>query len=181
LPRRWTEEQRQQAQLLAERIGVTKAAKQLGMPYGTVAAMMSRTRNRVQVVERVAPDVAPILNSGAAEWDGTQQVTAARYGRLVAAQLTVAEELLRQERYREHKDVILASAIATDKAQLLSGHATSRSESRSLVVRTTAEKVRALVDRLPAGAQGLVIPSRALSEQGERDSGTEIVPDAASD
>ncbi len=162
-------------------MGVTKAAKQLGMPYGTVAAMVSRTRNRVQVVERVTPDVTPILNSDGAEWDGAQGETADRYGRLVAAQLTVAEDLLRQGRYREHKDVVLASAIATDKAQLLSGHATSRSESRSLVVQATADRVRALVDRLPTGAQGLVIPSRAVSDQGQRALGTESLAEGSDD
>ncbi len=149
------------------------------MPYGTVAALVSRDRHRVQVVEHVAPDVSPILNSDALAWEGSQEVTADRYGRLVAAQLAVAEELLRQERYREHKDVILASAIATDKAQLLSGHATTRSESRSLVIKSSADGIRAIVDRLPARAQGLVIPSRALPDQGERAAGTESLAEGA--
>jgi TnpA family transposase len=74
-----------------------------------------------------------------------------RWGRLASDTVGAAELLLREGRYREMREVVTSAAIATDKAQLLSGGATSRSDVRTLKVTAAAERLAELMAQLPAG------------------------------
>jgi hypothetical protein len=59
--------------------------------------------------------------------------------------------LLAEGKARDAQAAITTAAIASDKASLLNGGATSRTESRVLAANVAAERVKELMDRLLPG------------------------------
>jgi hypothetical protein len=59
--------------------------------------------------------------------------------------------LIAEGKARDAQAAITTAAIATDKASLLNGGATSRTQSRVLTANVAAERVRDLLDRLSSG------------------------------
>lgn len=159
---RYGHKERERALALAAQIGPVAAGERLGINAGTIRAWGTRSRQIAADLVAIAPPAA--LSSASSRWDGRQGDVADRWGRIVDGGQEAAEELLKVGRYRDAKEAALTAAIATDKAQLLSGHATSRSESRSTVATVNGDRVAALLAALSVG-KGLGIPGEIASDQ----------------
>jgi hypothetical protein len=96
-------------------------------------------------------------------WEERQAEAADHYADLAGAARELTAQKIRDGDARGAQAAATTAAICQDKASLLSGGVTSRSESRSLNITAAADRIRELVDRLPPAAQALVIPSRALN------------------
>jgi hypothetical protein len=151
-----------QALELVDTLGYALASKQTTIPQPTLRAWVSHRAGRGKLY--VPPDVPEIDASPDVTWDDSVVSMANRFGRLAGGMLSSAEGFARQGRPREAKEAILAAAIAVDKAELLSGRATKRSESRSIMARLTPTQVRELSAR-QAASKGLGIPSELPPDQ----------------
>ena len=113
MPRRHTQRERAQAVATAERLNSAEAAsKELGIAARTIRRW------------RDDPEMADIVRKTREET--AEDVTAA----MVLSWARLIERLQRDE--VDTRDLIILAGVATDKAQLLSGAATSRTESRDI-------------------------------------------------
>lgn len=140
MPSKWTDEQRAEALQLV-RDGVS------------VRDIEARTGIAKSVVARWARDAgidSPRAEQTAAATEATKLAWAQRRATLVDRFGEVAEKLLDRieddEQARDAKDLMTAAAIAVDKAQLLSGGATSRHE--QLDAQRRRDRVEELADEL---------------------------------
>lgn len=137
--RRYTDEQRTAALAIYEAKGPAEASRQTGIARGTIsqwarraAVTVTRTEQtraatetaRLTRVQRVAQLAADLLRD--AERLRVQIWHPSEY--LHWDKDMLIREHLEQPTYGEQKEILLATAIAIDKSQLLAGAATSRVE-----------------------------------------------------
>jgi transposase-like protein len=133
--RRYTKRDKVKAVTAALASSVTAAAEATGIPATTIDYWMDRPEF-VKLREKTQDDLA-------AEMKGLSHLAAS----LLAARLSSGEV--------DTRDLIVALGVTTDKAQLLSGHATARTENRSLSDGLTdheKQQLRDGLDRLLADA-----------------------------
>jgi hypothetical protein len=108
--RRYTHDEKVAAVGIAAVEGVTEAERQTGIPKQTIDYWLDK------------PEFGHLLTK-------TQEDRALQFG--VVAQLAI-DRLVRLIPSMKPHDLIILAGVATDKAQLLSGAATSRTETRDL-------------------------------------------------
>ena len=132
------------AQLEALRIsdehGPSEAARRMGIPRQTVQHWVV---NRDALVS-----TAPGKPAEAEEpWSASD--AAAAYRRTSDAARQLADRLIADGKAAEAAKAMIASAVACDKALLLAGQATSRTETSAVSVSATVGRINDLLARLP--------------------------------
>jgi hypothetical protein len=87
----------------------------------------------------------------------------------------MALDAMLEGKSRDAREFTTTAAIATDKAQLLTGKATSRSESRSLRMNVDGARLASLLGELPARAD--VQPAAIEAKSSEAASRGFVIPD----
>lgn len=140
----WTPEQRAEAlQMLRDEIGTQETSRRTGIPPGT----LSRWAKTAGIVSPNAAQTAGANEAVRLAWTK-------RRGDLVDQLGQVAAELLEKARSADPRDaqsLMTAVAIGVDKAQLLSGSATSRHE--VLDAQRRRERVAQMQDELAVRRQ----------------------------
>lgn len=123
--KQWSAQDRQRAIELAQEVGKTEAARQLGMPAGTIASWL----------HRAGIGVAPEMTERMALATAVRQVTMAERKAVLAERLaTLAEKATASLAAKieadevSARDLVSAMTAAIDRLQLLTGEATARTE-----------------------------------------------------
>ncbi len=123
--KQWSAQDRQRAIELAREVGKTEAARQLGMPAGTIASWL----------HRAGIGVAPEMTERMALATAVRQVTMAERKAVLAERLaTLAEKATASLAAKieadevSARDLVSAMTAAIDRLQLLTGEATARTE-----------------------------------------------------
>lgn len=138
----YTPSQKAEALRLLAEVGKAEAARRSGIPAGTIAAWGSRTGVSAPTPEAMRPQVE------ARQLAWTERKVAIASGLGEAAQLAV-EELTTRIRNKTigDRELIAALTALVDRAQLLTGEATSRTEG-TLTVEGAKERALATVTEL---------------------------------
>jgi len=142
---RWPDEVRSEALVLYAEEGVHVAHDRTGVPVNTIRSWAKRASAFVE--ERTGVEVVPQSSSGV-PWSERREVVVDQIGGLVALAISKTREAFEAGRLRDAKDGTISLAVLIDKAQLLTGSATSRSESLSL--HGSVEDVQQKIDALEA-------------------------------
>jgi transposase-like protein len=122
--RSYTAAEKAEALELYRTDGPTIVEERLGIPKGTIAAWAARTGTQTVCIETTAARVV----AKRLKWEERRADLADDIGNLARIALERATRLAEEGNTREAKDLATTMAIAVDKAQLLTGAATSRSE-----------------------------------------------------
>jgi transposase-like protein len=122
--RSYTPEQRTQALELYRTDGPRAAAATTGIPPGTISAWATRAGLQTDCVENAAVRV----QAAQLKWEERRLDLANGIGELAAVARDRALEEARNGKPRDAQALATTMAIAVDKAQLLTGAATSRHE-----------------------------------------------------
>lgn len=128
--RSYTAAQKAEALELAARHGHAEAARRLGMPPETIRTWVNRAEAGTAVAKR---DEAGVL----LPWRERRERLLPKFGQVAATALDACQVAIDEGRARDAQSLMTVAAIAADKGQLLSGAATSRSESASVHVTAT--------------------------------------------
>lgn len=124
--RQWSDEDRQRAITLAQEVGKAEAARQLGMPAGTIASWLHRSGISLttpQALEQMRPAV-----------ERKMMLTAERKAVLADHLADLAYRATAQLAAKidadvvSARDLVAALTAAVDRLQLLTGEATQRTE-----------------------------------------------------
>jgi transposase-like protein len=119
----YTPEQKAAALALLAQVGKAEAARRTGIPAGTIAAWGSRTGVSAPTPEALRP----VVEARQLAWAERKVALASKLGD--AADLAVAELTARiQTKTIGDRELITALTALVDRAQLLTGEATSRPE-----------------------------------------------------
>jgi transposase-like protein len=164
--RRYTEAQRQEALELGGRVGFAEAGRQLGIPDGTLRYWASLAGSALADAERhvgleplrLVGSPAQPTSTAVEPWPQRRARMLPRLGEVAAQAIEAASRSIAEGKGREAQAFATTAGILIDKAQLLAGGATSRSESASVRVNvdTTSADARILdeVERLRAQLYG---------------------------
>lgn len=157
----WTDEQKAEALAIYVDSGPAAAGRLTGIPSGTIASWAARTPGLQRMhAERTAAATIAFQEQAALLWSETKAELVTTLAGLATSFAHAVHDALESGNLRNAKEGMLALAIATDKAQLLTGGATGRQEHE------VTAKVRA--DMLGTGKtkiMELTPPSRAKDEQ----------------
>lgn len=120
--RRYTEDEKAEALALYATDGPTAVQAQLGIPKQTVQQWASDAGVRTVRNEHTAA----ATEAARLDWQERRIALAHRMGAVAEKALAVAEEMLDARTPSKAKDAATTMAILADKAQLLTGGATSR-------------------------------------------------------
>lgn len=134
--RTWTDEQREHALAVYADHGPAEAARRTGIPKGTIAAWA----NRREVQTRVAENLENARLVASMRWAERRSELADQAGEAAAIALAQAVAALQAGNDHLAKAAGVVFGIAVDKAQLLTGEATSRTEMVGATPRPEAEK-----------------------------------------
>lgn len=141
--RRASKAERAEALDLAERVGFAEAGRRLGIPDGTLRSWANRATSRAVAALAVVPpstsDVAVPDVAGLA-WPERRARLLPKLGEVAAKALEKADQAIDGGKARDAKDYTVTAAILVDKAQLLGGGATSRSESTTVKIDATSQR-----------------------------------------
>lgn len=121
---KWTTQQRDEALNLYLDHGPHEAARRTGIPIGTIASWAHRSGLQTLCTEN---NLAAAQATRAA-WQARREAMIDEIGRIAEKALTVADEMLDDRLPSKAKDAALTMAVLIDKAQLLAGAATQRTE-----------------------------------------------------
>lgn len=120
--KKWTDEQQQHALALYAKDGPAEAARQTGIPKGTIASWARRTG-----VHTAAPATSTTATIVAAQrWAERRLSIADTFGAAAEEFMHLAMQHARGGEGKTAKDLALCSAIAFDKAELRAGGVTGR-------------------------------------------------------
>jgi transposase-like protein len=122
--RRYSPEQKAEALALYAEVGAAEAARQTGIAKGTLQSWAHRTGVATTCNEQRQANVDALK----AKWDERRQEMIHEIGAVAQMALARTEQAIATSRSREAKEFATTMAILVDKAQLLSGAATSRTE-----------------------------------------------------
>lgn len=118
----WSPEQRQQALELYRKHGAATAGQQLGIPAGTIRRWASENGERT--LRRETSQAS--IDATKLRWEERRQTLIHDMGRVAQKALQTCEDGLDTGKTRDAQAAATTLAILIDKAQLLSGGATSR-------------------------------------------------------
>lgn len=140
MPSKWSAEHREQAlALLRDGAGVREVERRTGVPRSTLSAWAQAAGVQVAGAEQTAA----ATNGARIRWAHRRAEIADRMGDLIVGLLDGIETT---EAPRDKKDLAVTAAVLVEKAQLVSGGATSRGE--VLDEQRRRERVAALEDEL---------------------------------
>lgn len=144
--RRYSVAERQEGLALAGQVGFAEAGRQLEIPDGTLRSWARRAAGALEVVT-AGVALSPV--EAALPWPERRAVLLPRIGEVAAEAVEAAQRAIEAGKGREAQSFAVAAGILIDKAQLLGGGATSRSESTAVRIdassqRDIAEQVAAL-------------------------------------
>lgn len=131
--RTYTEEQRAEALGLYVREGVGAASRTTGIPQGTIASWAHRTPGMQTMAAEKRAQTAAALEERALQWQARKANLADQFAAIADTMLAAAFDHSENGNPRDVKDAVMAAAIAVDKAQLLTGGATSRNDTEITV------------------------------------------------
>lgn len=154
--RTYTDAQKAEALDLAADVGLREAARRLGYPDATVRSWQHRAAKAADKAELMAvaagAELEPTTPATTTTWQERRVALLPRLGEVAAKALDAAEQAVAKGDGRNAQALLTATGIAIDKAQLLAGGATRRSEQAVVHVdarvRHTPEEVRAEVERM---------------------------------
>lgn len=121
---RYPEALKQEALRLLAEHGVAEASRQTGIPAGTIASWGSRLGVKAPSVEQIA-----VLNAATAElWQKRKLAMGERLGAVAEKMLQRIDERINDDRTAGVRDLAASMAVLIDRAQLLTGGATTRAE-----------------------------------------------------
>lgn len=126
--RTYTDEEKQRALALYETDGLAEAVLQTGIPKGTISSWGERAGLQTHGNEQTAAAV----EATKLRWEERRLTLAHEMGSVAELALKVARENLEAGKTRDAQAAATTMAILADKAQLLTGAATGRTESREL-------------------------------------------------
>lgn len=138
----YTPEQKAAALELLAQVGKAEAARRTGIPAGTIAAWGSRMGVAAPTPEAMRPQV----EARQLAWAERKAAIASRFGELADLAVTELAERIRNKTIGD-RELISAVTVLVDRAQLLTGEATSRTES-SVTVEGAKERALAVVRQL---------------------------------
>lgn len=152
-PRKWSEAQRVEALELASSVGFAEAGRQLGMSRRTIESWARRAQG---AVEAAVP--AATLAPTSLPWAERRAALVPKLGTLVVDTADKIAEAVAEGRLRDARDGAVALGVLIDKAQLLAGGATSRSESRAAVVHLRRESDSTTIEEIQRRRRELGMP-----------------------
>jgi hypothetical protein len=144
-PRKWDDATKATALELYASEGGKVASERTGVPEGTIRNWAKRTTDAIERaagVEIVTSPVTPMA------WPERRELVVKELGGLVQLALERTRHAFERGKMRDARDGAVALAILCDKAQLLSGGTTSRSEAFS--VNMSPDDVKARIAALEA-------------------------------
>lgn len=151
--RKWTDAERTEAVRVFAEAGGPAAEEATGIPSATIRSWIHRSAvSGEAAVETVADatGVEVISDGPLRPWAERRGPLVHRLGQAAEQAVEATLDAVRVGRGRDARDLAVAAGILIDKAELLSGGATSRQESTSLNVTAT----RAEIERLRAELDG---------------------------
>lgn len=139
--RTYNDAQRVEAIDLAGRVGVAEAGRRLEINAGTIRQWRKRAIDAASAAAGVEIDRS-------LPWPQRVAALVPELGRSASAALEAARKAIDDGRARDARDFAVTLAVLVDKGALLAGHATSRSESASIVVHADEEATRAEIAEL---------------------------------
>lgn len=121
---KWTPDQKAEALRIYATQGSGPAASQTGIPMGTIRSWALRTGVAASCTEQRRATV----EASRLHWAERRGVMVEEIGAVAHMALAQTVQALEEGKTRDAKDLATTMAILVDKAQLLSGGATSRSE-----------------------------------------------------
>lgn len=165
--KRYTDDERQAAMDLAATRGYRYAADESGVPIGTLKSWMRRAGRQVQPERRAQLDAQ--IQASSLTWEARRLTLANELGEVAALALKRTRELIEGQdadggmlvrqgpggklvyvTMHDARAGALTAATLIDKAQLLSGGATARTESMDAAM----ERALDALDKLEAGMKG---------------------------
>jgi len=137
--KRWPTEVRTSALERAAVVGPSRAADELGVPLETVKSWMQRESKRAHAELARADLVLPVRVG--MSWAERRARLLPMIGELCEESVAAARLAVQEGRSRAAADFALVASRMADRAAVLSGDVTSRSESRSLQVRAQTKDV----------------------------------------
>lgn len=132
---KWSAAQQSEALALAAERGPVEAARQLGIPDGTVRWWMHQQTERagkaLATVGATMPaevDERDAQGRRSLSWHERQRPLVHALGVAASAAVEACQQAISEGRARDAKDLSICAGVLVDKAQLLSGFATSRTE-----------------------------------------------------
>lgn len=132
--RSYTEAQKAEAVALAEQVGPTAAARQLGIAPGTVKRWVAPS-GVLDTHGRPDPLAGLLHRPAGMRWADDVPLLMDRLAEVAGRAVDACGGAIDAGRGRDAQAFATTAAIAVDKLQLLAGRATSRSESATLHVR----------------------------------------------
>lgn len=148
----------------AQEVGYAKAAEEHGVKVSTLRTWMKRYKERVakvasepsppalvEAVHSIRPTAVltgdlPVLRDGA--WVDRVETVTNDWGALAAQAVEYTQDALARGDVNAAKASAVVAGIATDKANLLSGGVTARTESKTLKVDAAVSDLVALLNSL---------------------------------
>ena len=121
---RYTEAEKQEARALCVEIGLGEAHDRLDIPKPTLSRWLSDDE-RTAMHQRFQYKTSPASAAYSARWQDTRDDLKDRLGKVAGKALDKCEELVEAGKVADAQKAMTTCAIAIDKAQLLSGDATS--------------------------------------------------------
>jgi transposase-like protein len=146
--RKWTEAEKQRALELYAAEDVHAASQRTGVPVATIRSWAQRTTKAIGRAGQSVTGAEIVVSRSARLWTERRSEAVAEIGELVWLAFGKARECLESGRMRDLKDCAISIGILADKAELLSGRATSRSE--TFQVHASVEDVEARIAELEA-------------------------------
>ena len=136
----YTDAERAEAVALCVEIGMKAAHERLDIPKATMSRWMT-PEQREQMAERFRSKTSAATEAHALAWAERRGPLTDKLGRVAELAVDKALELIEVGKLRDAKDAMVTAAVGIDKAQLLSGDATS-------IVKTPwdPERVKAYAD-----------------------------------
>lgn len=136
----YTPDQKAEALTLLAEVGLSEAARCTGIPRGTIASWGSR--NGVNSPD--AEQVAGVAEVAQATWQVRKVALGEKLGTLCEKMATKIDERLDEDSLRGVRDLAASIAILVDRAQLLTGGATQRTETVERTTEAEAEVAQVL-------------------------------------
>lgn len=146
--RKWDSETKRQALSTYAEQGGRAASAATGVPEATIRNWVTRERQRAgEAIERApTSDVVVIPPRQAEPWPVARDSLVADLGTAAVEALEATRKAIERGELRDARDGSVCLGVLIDKAQLLSGSATSRSE--SFTAHASSSEVRAEIERL---------------------------------
>lgn len=140
----YTEAQRDEALRLLAEVGKAEASRATGIPAGTIASWGHRNGVTAPSPEQLSAGMAAMAAVRTETWQVRKVALGEKLGTLCEKMATKIDERLDEDSLRGVRDLAASIAILVDRAQLLTGGATQRTETVERTTEAEAEVAQVL-------------------------------------